>query len=626
MTYLPDCNWIMEPYLDSKENHRPTTPSLFKRTVSKILKIKNSILFTIIFVAFAQVCLGQAANDFRSRNSGTFKGTTTWQKYNGTTWANTTSIPGNGNTVTIQTGHLITITNSPTIANLTVDSGGELTYLLGFTFTITSNFTINGLVTIIPGAILSIDGNTVLGKSECLLLKTDNQDTGSLISKSFSGPGTIRVERFMSNSDNWHLYSSPVFQSYHDFISGNPEIPDLFATPNIDNSYIGVGMRDYDTYSDSWNTYFNYRTDTPTGNLGNCKGFSIRTYNDTEGTGFIFATGAPNSGSGLSIPLITDGNKWNCIGNPFTSGLSVSQFLSANSSLLDPSFVGAYIWDSANGAYTSYNSSSYSNIQLGQGFFVKAISAGGSISFSSVMQVNETSLPFKSAEIGWPLIKVLINNKTLKSFTEIKFIPNTTKGLDPGYDAGLLKANKDFALYSRLLEDNGVDFMTQCLPNQNYDQYVIPIGIDFKVGGELTFTAETVNLPSGCQAVLEDRLTKQFTRLDLKDAKYTTTLSADTKGTGRFFLHTSDVISSVQPFEKEPFKINTIGTTVYINGEVSDKANFFVYSLNGKQLANFKAECQIQNQFDATGLPAGVYILAIDDQNQKKSVKFLIEN
>jgi hypothetical protein len=206
------------------------------------------------------------------------------------------------------------------------------------------------------------------------------------------------------------------------------------------------------------------------------------------------------------------------------------------------------------------------------------------------------------------------------------FVQNTTIGLDPGYDAGMLKANPDFALYSKLLEDNGIDFAIQSLPDQNYDQYVIPIGIDCKVARDITFTAETVNLPSGCQALLEDRLTKRFTRLDLKDAKYTATVSADTKGTGRFFLHTSDVISGDQPIEKEQFKVNTVGKTVYINGEVGDKANFFVYSVNGKLLVNFKAQSLVQNQFDASELPVGVYILTVNDQNQKKSVKFVIEN
>ncbi|HEY3387983.1 MAG TPA: hypothetical protein VGK38_00310, partial [Prolixibacteraceae bacterium] len=363
-----------------------------------------------------QVCWGQVDGEYKSKPvSGTayFGAKSSWLTFNGptkvpaNTWVNAIAAPGTASTVTIQPTHKITMAYSATISNLTVSAGGELAYSAGVTLIINSNLIIDGLITIIPGAVLNVSGITTLGRSECLLIQSNSDDyTGSLITGSFSGTGTIKVERFMSNSDNWHLYSSPVFQSYHDFILGNPEIPDLFTNPAIDNTYIGVGMRDYNTFSDSWSSYFNYRTDTPSGNVGNCKGFSIRTYNDAKGTGYIYATGVPNSS--LSIALNTTGNKWNCIGNPFTSGLSVSSFISTNSSLLDPSFVGTYIWDSVNSVYISYNSSSNSNIQLGQGFFVKTNSTGGSISFSSSMQVNETSLPFKSAEMEWPLIKILI--------------------------------------------------------------------------------------------------------------------------------------------------------------------------------------------------------------------------
>jgi hypothetical protein len=214
----------------------------------------------------------------------------------------------------------------------------------------------------------------------------------------------------------------------------------------------------------------------------------------------------------------------------------------------------------------------------------------------------------------------------LSSSTEIKFVTNTTKGLDPGYDAGMLKSNPNFALYSKLLVNNTVDFALQCLPDQNYDQYIIPIGIDCKDAGDITFTAETVHLPSGCLAILEDRLASRFTRLDVENAKYTAYVSANTKGTGRFFLHTSDVICSDQLPEKELLKVYTIGKTIYIKGDVSENAQFFIYSVDGKQLANFKAESEVENKFDVSGFPAGIFILAINDKFQKKTIKFVIEN
>ena len=637
MKQLHFCHCTKKPESLFKES--PISAQNLSHT--KFLKFSNSLLFTIIFVAFAQVCWGQdvAVGDYRSRTSGSWVDKTTWNRWSGTSWdkisGTTFDLPGINSNVTIQGIHTITLNGNVSIANLTIDAGGILTFSAALRLDVLGILTINGQFTVVAGADVNVNGNTVLGKSKCLLLKSNESTTGSVISGSFSGTGTMTVERFLSYSDNWHLFSSPISdQSIYGFITTNNEIPNLV---NSSGEVIGVGMRDYDTKNDCWklyqkttsspwNPYFVYEnTSTISGSIGGGKGFGIRTNNDDAATGTIDATGFPNPNNFI-FNLETTGNRWNCIGNPFTSALNVKKFLLADTSLFDNTYKAIYVWTSSEGKYSVYNMAGSQNIQLGQGFFVKSKLTGGDVRFTPVMQVNEGTISFKSAESEWPSIDIVVRNQTLKSSTEIKFIPNTTKGLDQGYDAGMLKANKDFALYSKLLIDNGADFMLQCLPDQDFDQYVIPIGIDFKVGGDITFTAEAINLPSGCQAFLEDRLTKRFTRLDLKDAKYTTTVSANTKGTGRFFLHTSDVISGDQPIEKEPFKISKIGKTLYINGEVSDKANFYVYSINGKQLANFKAVSQVQNEFDASGLPAGVYILTTDDQNQKKSTKFVIEN
>jgi len=695
MTYLTDCNWMKKPCLDSKEFHHPSTPSLFKRAVPNILKIKNSILFTIIFVAFAQVCWGQSDGDYRSLKSAEWSKSGSWEKYNeiNSTWTTATEYPTNinTNTITIKYGHTITLTRNATAKNLIIDSGGILT--TGTLTLIVENLTVNGTVNVSSGGNLAVTGNTTvdgkadvygtfnvtgnaifsgtaiveaggtfdvsgiakLNNTDCLILKSVNGNSGSFTfsSKDPTSTGNALIERWMSSTDNWHLYSSPLSgETIHNFLQFNKEIPDLLSNPSDHNSSIGVGMREYYSDKDVWSPYFVYGDGLPTGDVVIGKGYSIRTYVDTQGgtddtnAGSIYAHGTLNSNE-INITLTSSTNNWNCIGNPFTSAIDITKFLNqiinpdypnvTNISNLDPNFPAIYVWDTNNiitipykpsPAYVPLNFvSSVSSIQISQGFFVKKNSSGsGIVKFTKDMQSPNSSLSFKAAVTDWPSLTLVASNQNLTSSTEIKFVTNTTKGVDAGYDAGMLKANPDFALYSKLLIDNPVDFCLQCLPDQNYDQYVIPIGIDCKAGGVLTFKAETVNLPSGCQALLEDRLTKRFTRLDLKDAKYTATVSADTKGTGRFYLHTSDVISSVQPIEKEPFKISKIGKTLYINGEVSEKANFLVYSINGKQLANFKAESQVQNQFDASGLPAGVYILTCDDQNQNKSTKFVIEN
>jgi hypothetical protein len=45
--------------------------------------------------------------------------------------------------------------------------------------------------------------------------------------------------------------------------------------------------------------------------------------------------------------------------------------------------------------------------------------------------------------------------------TVIKFIEGTTAGLDVGYDAGVFKAEPTFSIYTKLVEDNGVEFHLQ---------------------------------------------------------------------------------------------------------------------------------------------------------------------
>jgi hypothetical protein len=621
-----------KPKNDGSEDYPITQNQLFCQVTPNILKIKKSIFIVIVFLAFAQVCVGQVVGDFRSYTDGTWSSDNPWEQFNGSDWEVTEEGPGGNSNVTILAGDSIATDASLTVSNLIIDSGGKLYLYPGFRLDISGDLTINGNVTVSSGASLKVNGETNLGGSECLFLRSNNllgtkSRTGSLISGSFSGSGTIKFERFMSKTNNWHVFSSPVSQSLHDFIKTNNQIPDLYDTNK--DSLIGVGMCDYNTKLNLWNKYLHYNNEDitiPPDDMIVGKGYSIRTYNDDgKDTGYIYSTGSPDSDNDISIDLNVSGSRWNCIGNPYTSGLSVSTFLNTNTSLLQSTYLALYLWSSATSAYTPCNYSS-SNIQAGQGFFVKSNSTGGNIIFNSQMQVFEPNLSFKSATTEWPSINILVHNEISSGSTEIKFVTNTTKGLDPGYDAGIFNANPDFALYSKLLVDNSEDFALQCLPDQNYDQYVIPIGIDCKVAGDITFTAETVNLPSGCRAILEDRSTNRFTRLDQKDAKYTAYVSADTKGAGRFFLHTSDVISSDQSLEKQLFKVWVIGKTVYVNGEVSDQAKFFVYSVDGKQLANFSAESQVENRFDASGFAAGIYILTVNDKFQKKSIKFVIEN
>ena len=72
-----------------------------------------------------------------------------------------------------------------------------------------------------------------------------------------------------------------------------------------------------------------------------------------------------------------------------------------------------------------------------------------------------------------------------------------TKGLDPGFDIGLFDGvQSDIRIYSKLIEKNqGISLVRQALPDSNYENLIIPIGV--KANKEIVFTAEVLNLPSG---------------------------------------------------------------------------------------------------------------------------------
>ncbi len=89
----------------------------------QLLKSFLMLLFAGVFISGLHA---QVSGDYRSKNSGDYSEATSWEKYNGSDWADAGSAPGYLNNVTIQAGHIITITSdAPTYnycQNLTIET------------------------------------------------------------------------------------------------------------------------------------------------------------------------------------------------------------------------------------------------------------------------------------------------------------------------------------------------------------------------------------------------------------------------------------------------------------------------------------------------------------------------
>lgn len=450
-----------------------------------------------------------------------------------------------------------------------------------------------------------------------LTIKSGSTNTGSLICNSVSGTGTANVERYIP-SNNWHIISSPVSnQQLGSFVSSAGNSINEYTTDDYD-------LAPYNELTDGWTPY------TAPGNPSTmevAKGYVMH----RTSTGVVTFSGTLNTGE-PSIAITRSNFGWNAVGNPYSStitGTGTGGFLTENSDQLDGSYTALYIWDegenSGNGDYITYTNATTENIALGQGFIVKSKIDGGTVNFTSAMQVHSTGTTFKSAELLWPAIKLSVATANMINKTTVTFNNEMTNGLDPAYDAGKLKGNPDLSLYTKLLEGNDIDFAVQALSDNNFELYRIPVGLDCTTGGEITFTAETVNLPVGVQAILEDTETKSFTRLDLPSAKYTTTVNAGNKGTGRFYLLTSEtMITESNDIQKRVFSVFTRNMTIIINGSTSPQTRFVLYSIDGKLWYNNKAENLNQNFINTTGFPAGVYFLRIINPGNIQSEKLIL--
>lgn len=516
----------------------------------------------------------------------------------------------------------IMLNSTPTIWNGTTWSMGEPDKnshaIINGTYN-NSGFTCKSLI-INASKQVTITG-TLEVKSD-LTLKSDVTGTASLINKGTLIVGrTVFAENYMTGNA-WHIVA-PIAENANasTFIqNSNNAIPfkEISGT-------IYFGMMDYNEAGNIWNNYFNAVT-TEILNIG--KGYSLRRSSD----GLITWEGSIITGS-KTINLTKSGEGWNCIGNPYTSAINmntsadaVNNFLTVNSGSLDPSYACAYLWDDASLKYKILGNVNYGTrdlgqnfVQAGQGFFVKAKDGSSSVQFTADMQTHQTGISlFKSAKLKWPSVELNAISGTANSSTYIMFNNSMSKGLDVTYDAGLLRGKSGLNFYSKLIEDNGVDFAIQCLP-EDYTGLLIPIGIELDKGGEVTFSAEMNDLPANLNWVLEDRKNGEI--IDLNNgASYTSYVNQI--DTGRFFLKTILAILNVNKLEDTNITVFSDNKLIYIKGLLKQgKADLF--DINGRCLGSYSIS-RNEEIIDAKSFASGIYMLKVKTENQIRSYKIFL--
>ncbi len=465
---------------------------------------------------------------------------------------------------------------------------------------------------------LTVSGSTTILTASGLAIQSAASGTGSLITGSATGSGTAGS---YVTTGSWHQVSPSLSgQAVSDFLTSTGNVTNVATKNGTDR-----GMMNYITSNNTWSSFY---TNSSGGTLAAGQGYMMRTDFDAA----VNFTGTITSGS-VAVTLSGSGNTgWNLIGNPYTSAIDLnshtpSDFLSGNpsGSVLDASYMGVYIWNQGAGKYDVINyGTSPEDAAVGQAFFVKSASDGAEVNFTPAMQLHMNSVNLKSVN-SYPEIKLdaLLNGKNTS--TSIKFISGATNGLDPGYDAGIFSLDSPVSIYTRLVEDNGTNFMLQCLPANDFSGLIIPVGIDSKSGGEITFSAEATNLSPNRMVILEDKQSKTFTNL-LNDT-YKTTIEATTNDVSRFQLHTYDITTGLEGENSEnSLNAYAVGNTqIRLTGNVGTGSKATLYDIQGRAILIKNLEKGNLNILSTPVLRTGIYLLMVEDNGRSQRFKIPVK-
>ncbi|WP_299098265.1 T9SS type A sorting domain-containing protein [uncultured Winogradskyella sp.] len=479
------------------------------------------------------------------------------------------------------------------------------------------------------GHSLTINGDAITKNN--LFAYSTSTSFASLI---FNGTvnGDIRYYRYVNGvSDGNDLISSPVDQNFSTLANNNSAELVSNTAPNENQKLFGPFNNVNGVY-ENWVT-----TDGEIITPG--EGYRAGTINGST----IYFKGTVPDSPVANVPVtLTDGGDptygpWNLIGNPYPSYLDFGVFWTENESVLNGGSgaykaIYGYDADDSDGSnYTIWNAinTTSDKITPSQGFYVRTVS-GGTVTFTPAMRTHGTSEDFiagRSSTLNPVLSELFLSNGANNYNTKIYFAENQTRGLDPGYDAGTF-TNSTSGIYTNLVENHaGVEFAIQVLPYDDFNDIIVPLGVNSESGTQLTIglNTETTTIPSNINVYLEDNATNTWTLLNNSD--YVFTPSDELNGTGRFYIHYSTNALSVDDNLLNGLQIysNQSSKTLVIKGQLNSETSAVLYDMQGRLVfQNILNASDTTNTINVGSLKTGVYIVELINDTQNRTQKIII--
>jgi hypothetical protein len=202
-----------------------------------------------------------------------------------------------------------------------------------------------------------------------------------------------------------------------------------------------------------------------------------------------------------------------------------------------------------------------------------------------------------------------------------------TLGFDVGYEGELFNGVANpLAIYTHLVADSeGKNYQVQSLPENDFENTIIPLGINAISGSSISIEASKNNFPEGMNIYLEDKQDNSFTLLE-SDINFNTTLENDLSGIGRFYLHTtSSTMSTNDLATNNNLSIYSYNKeTLRVVGIQKGVANISIYNLLGQEVLSSSFQGNGVNDISLPSIINGIYIVKITSENKITNKKIVI--
>jgi surface protein len=484
---------------------------------------------------------------------------------------------------------------------------------------------VNSLVnegTIVIQPTFSLKSNTTIVNNGTIVLDSEGNNS-SVLFVSGNSTGNVVYKRGGLKANQWSLVTSPVSGQKIKEFAINPDNALRINTNASPNRY-AIGYFDGTAAAgEQWSYYDTNVSSSATFTAGESYSMSRASDGTLEFTGTLTTT---DTSKNLSAGF------WSPIGNPYTTYYPAtkngeSSFLNENYNALDDEFKGVYLWSTLQNKYVLFSELDVSSRFLapGQGFFIKLKVGANSVLFNqdkrSLKPVDGNTAFAKNDDL---YAELALGNDSYEVNTLIRFYSHATTGFDVGYDIRNFDG-ATFDLYTHLI-DKSLDhnFSIQSIPNTDFENSIVPLGLNLTSTESIKLSLNAVNLPEGIHVVIEDRLLETFNQMDA-DNSFTPDFSKHTETKDRFFVHfkTSAALST-ERLDLDKVSIFINNRLLQFKGIENSKV-VKIFNMIGQEILNKQLDMNTNEINLPQHLESGVYLVSVAANNQTTNQKVILK-